>query len=209
MLATHGRNAANRRARVRTSFLTRNVAVISFVSFYSQITRVYKNQNLQEKIMPKKLVLTALLVVATITVLAAQQSSNPNTSQSTSGTSQSNTASSQSSSDQQSLEGCLAEEHHVYVITDAAGNPHRLSGDTADLKQNVGKQVRVTGTQSSSGSSNTSGSSGSSQGSQGGSMSGSNQGASGSDQSASAGAEPVFAVVHVAKVADKCNSAAK
>lgn len=168
--------------------------------------------------MHKRFFLYAVLLIALSWSYAQSQSSGSSQGSSQQpDSSQQSGASSQSSAQgpQQTMEGCLAEVEHVYVLTDSSGAQHQLSGDTSQFKNDVGKQVKVRGyDQSSASSSATQGSSANqgssstgsqgSSGSSGGSASSGGQGTAGASSGTAASDLPVFAVVRIAEVADKC-----
>jgi hypothetical protein len=94
----------------------------------------------------RQLVLLSVLLLA-VSWVAAQSNSSQTTP---------STSSSQTSSDPQmgggstSVEGCLGGSEGNYTLTDKNGASWQLSGDTAKLKEHVGHEVKITGTEGSS-----------------------------------------------------------
>lgn len=144
--------------------------------------------------MHKRLLLNAVLLIA---VSWAWAQSQPSGSSQTTPDQQSGTASSQSSMDQggqQTLEGCLAKEESVFVLTDTSGARHQLTGDTADLSKNVGKEIRVKGTESAAPST------------QAGAGTAGTAGTAGAGAAGGPSSLPSFSVAKVTQVADKCTT---
>ena len=52
-------------------------------------------------------------------------------------------------SGEKAVQGCLSESGGTYMLTDKSGTSFQLTGDTAKLKEHVGHEVKITGTESS------------------------------------------------------------
>jgi len=50
-----------------------------------------------------------------------------------------------SSSGQTTIEGCLSQSDSGYTLTDKSGTAYQITGDTAQLKEHVGHEVRIKG----------------------------------------------------------------
>lgn len=129
--------------------------------------------------MKKLFLTTAILLLSSMSVLA-QSSAQPATQDQYGGAqSQQPDKSKQGTSEkgEQTIEGCLSGAANEYVLTDATGRTYVLLDKTHQLDNNVGHQVRLTGSLSSS---------------------------AGGEQSSTRGAQEIFGVKHVQSLSDKC-----
>ncbi len=96
-----------------------------------------------------------------------------------------------SQSSQTTIQGCLSGSNGSFTVTDTSGVAYMLQGDTSKLADHIGQEVRITGTQASSGSSSGAPASG------GGAGAGAGASASGSQQALN--------VSSVDKVSETCS----
>ncbi|MGB9120789.1 MAG: hypothetical protein WCE73_09230 [Candidatus Angelobacter sp.] len=165
------------------------------------------------------LLLSAVWAVAQTSPSSSPQSTTPDTSSQTSPSSTSpsqqpatpdasstttqttTTQTTQTSSDSgNSIEGCLNGSAGNWTLTDQSGKTWQLAGDTSKLSDNVGHQVRITGTDNS-GSASSSGSMGSSPSS--------SSGSSATGAGSSSGSQSTFTVKKVKMISSSCPTSSK
>jgi Protein of unknown function (DUF5818) len=56
---------------------------------------------------------------------------------------------------QKTVTGCLSQANGQYMLTTKKGNTYQLNGDSSELANHVGHEIKVTGTESSAGASGT------------------------------------------------------
>ena len=102
--------------------------------------------------------ITAILLLSSVWVLA--QSSTSPADQNPSGSSpsaqqpdKSQTGAQTATSDKsaQTIEGCLSGSADTFTLTDDSGKTYELTGDTSQLKENVGHKVRISGSKGGTG----------------------------------------------------------
>jgi hypothetical protein len=84
-----------------------------------------------------KSMLFALSLLLSATLLAQQESANPQP-----GSNPSDTAASR----QKTIQGCLKGDGNSFTLIDDSGTTYQLEGDSAKLKNHVGHEVQVAGT---------------------------------------------------------------
>jgi uncharacterized protein DUF5818 len=147
-------------------------------------------------VMRKLCLLTAALLLSSAWVVAQSnsQSGTYNSSQS-------------SSSSEKTIEGCLSGSAGSFTLSDNSGKTYQLQGDTAKLKDEVGHQVRVKGTEAGTSASSSSPSSSSQSSSSSSGVSPSSSSASNpSSSSAGSSAATQFNVTKISKVSDTCTA---
>jgi hypothetical protein len=154
-------------------------------------------------VMRKLCLLTAALLLSSAWVVAQSTSQSGSYGSSQSG----------SSGSEKTIEGCLSGSAGSFTLSDNSGKTYQLEGDTAKLKDEVGHQVRVKGTEAgasassstpSSSSPSSSSSSGMPSSSSAGNPSSSSTGSSSSSAGASAATQ--FNVTKISKVSDTCTA---
>jgi hypothetical protein len=83
-----------------------------------------------------KNVLFALNLLLSATLLAQQESANP----------QPRSNPSDTAASRQTIQGCLKGDGNTFTLIDDSGTTYQLEGDSAKLKNHVGHEVQVAGT---------------------------------------------------------------
>jgi hypothetical protein len=98
--------------------------------------------------MNKLFLITAVLVLAASWTMAQSSTSQqPDTSQ----PAKPDTAQTEQSDPNHVVEGCLTRQANKLIVTDAQGYTYELFGETKEVKENIGHQVRLYGDLGSSG----------------------------------------------------------
>jgi len=93
----------------------------------------------------RHLLMISVLMLSASWAMAQNYPSQSGSDQSASGTGQ-------TMGSKMSVEGCLSGSDGNYMLTDKSGMTYQLTGDTAKLSEHVGHEIKVMGTESSSGS---------------------------------------------------------
>jgi hypothetical protein len=141
------------------------------------------------------LLLSALLTIAQDTAQSGSSTSQPPTT----------SRSDQTNANSSTLQGCLRGSSGNYTLIDMAGMSYQLTGDESQMKENVNKQVEVTGATGSNASAGSKGATGAGTGA-------ANTGAANSGQTGStptdAGttANRMLTITSIRAVADSCSA---
>jgi hypothetical protein len=91
----------------------------------------------------RHLLLLLSVLLLSVSWVAAQTDQSDRSQTGSSSASQEKSASTGS---QMTVQGCLSGSEGNYTLTDKSGNTYQLTGDTAKLSEDVGHEIKVSGT---------------------------------------------------------------